>query len=731
MMARFQQVKAGKSAFESDGEVEDINNVEKALHTQNIEIRDSAGSFRELDDVIPEVAKKYKELMAAGKDVAAKDIVGAIAGVRQINMIETLFQNWDIVKESQTEVADNLGLTASRYNIYLESIEAKQNKFLASVESYWQRLINSGFIKFMYDVGSFMFTPTYTIRIESLNLEESQERLEKTSEALEKLKKSGKTDMGTASIMNQLSSDTGRLERHIDSLMDKIDSQSAGFEKWTGDLENVKTIVEDLGDSFEEPIKKLSELQENADNASKTVTSGFDAITNALNQYTEAGFYSLSTAQSLIEAGYAEAVSINTVTGQVNINIPLLQQLAIAQIDAAIKALDNAKSQAILEGATSATTAKITQQINALNAQKKALSGEFVDTKSLLGVLNSFTGAKISSAGASSGATEASKQAKKAYEEEKKSIDKQVDSLKDQKKALQDNLKSYKDKIDAQKQKLQLDKEEQGYQKGLEEKNKDIAKIDRELYEIQFDNSEEANAKRLQLEEERAKATTDIAEYQADRTYDIEVQALDDEYDAFERVMNLQIAGIDALIDKYGEMIDKISEAISALSELSSAGGGGGYSAPIAPTVTDKKSNYKEVYEDYGIQYKNIVTGKYVTKGYYNSLPSYHTGGVVESNKGSITGTGSNDIFAKLLSGEVVSTKEGIDNFFSSILPKIASPVTSMGGGGSVTIGDINLNVAGNLDKTVVPQIKPLILDAVNEALKNRGLRRNATSMAI
>jgi len=80
MFARFQQVKAGAKIFTQDGEEENINNVEKALRAQDIAIRDSAGSFRELDDVLPEVAAKYKELMAAGRDVEAKQIMGAIGG---------------------------------------------------------------------------------------------------------------------------------------------------------------------------------------------------------------------------------------------------------------------------------------------------------------------------------------------------------------------------------------------------------------------------------------------------------------------------------------------------------------------------------------------------------------------------------------------------------------------------------------------------------------------------
>lgn len=48
----------------------------------------------------------------------------------------------------------------------------------------------------------------------------------------------------------------------------------------------------------------------------------------------------------------------------------------------------------------------------------------------------------------------------------------------------------------------------------LAEKNKSIADIDAQLMELQYDNSAEAQAKRLKLLDERAEKEKDLADWQ-------------------------------------------------------------------------------------------------------------------------------------------------------------------------------------------------------------------------
>lgn len=75
--ARMLSVKAGVN-FDEQGE--SLNNVEKVLKKYDIALRDSTDSFRDLDDVLADAAKKYNELGAAGKTAAQGQITSALAG---------------------------------------------------------------------------------------------------------------------------------------------------------------------------------------------------------------------------------------------------------------------------------------------------------------------------------------------------------------------------------------------------------------------------------------------------------------------------------------------------------------------------------------------------------------------------------------------------------------------------------------------------------------------------
>jgi TP901 family phage tail tape measure protein len=74
MFARMQNIKLGK-LFEDDAT--DLNDVEKALHLVNIELRDSETSFRPLGDVIDDVAARWNTL----NDIEQSAVANAIAGM--------------------------------------------------------------------------------------------------------------------------------------------------------------------------------------------------------------------------------------------------------------------------------------------------------------------------------------------------------------------------------------------------------------------------------------------------------------------------------------------------------------------------------------------------------------------------------------------------------------------------------------------------------------------------
>lgn len=124
--------------------------------------------------------------------------------------------------------------------------------------------------------------------------------------------------------------------------------------------------------------------------------------------------------------------------------------------------------------------------------------------------------------------------------------DAQIDNLDKISDELDDQKDAFEDKIDQQKELLKLQKEEMDNADELAEKNKSIADIDAQLMELQYDNSAEAQAKRLKLLDERAEKEKDLADWQKDNDYNTKIDALDKEKSEYEKTIEAEKKAIEA-----------------------------------------------------------------------------------------------------------------------------------------------------------------------------------------
>jgi TP901 family phage tail tape measure protein len=89
----------------------------------------------------------------------------------------------------------------------------------------------------------------------------------------------------------------------------------------------------------------------------------------------------------------------------------------------------------------------------------------------------------------------------------------------------------------------------------------------------------------------------------------------------------------------------------------------------------------------------------------------------------------SNEVFAKLLTGELVVNQNQMSQFINKTLPDVVSTASqSMGG---INLGGMVFNVSGNLDKTVIPQLESAVLKIMNNATRNLGFKPNAKSFSV
>lgn len=127
LFSRLENVKAGKSIDEYG---ESLNDVEKVLNRFDVSLRDSMYQFRDMEDVIDDIAVKWNDLT----NVERSQIATAVAGVRQREIFIALMANYDKALEYEQIALNSNGKALEKYDIYLQGVEASLNELKASFE---------------------------------------------------------------------------------------------------------------------------------------------------------------------------------------------------------------------------------------------------------------------------------------------------------------------------------------------------------------------------------------------------------------------------------------------------------------------------------------------------------------------------------------------------------------------------------------------------------------------
>lgn len=144
------------------------------------------------------------------------------------------------------------------------------------------------------------------------------------------------------------------------------------------------------------------------------------------------------------------------------------------------------------------------------------------------------------------------KMTKQDYENLKTKLGEIKDYIGDFKDALDDVKDTYDDIVDDAKDKLKAEKEAADNQKKLEDGAKSIAEIQAQLAEIQYDDSADAQAKRLELTASLNEKQQDLEDEMKDQVYDAATDALDKTKDK-----------VDNIFDAIGDILDASQDAIA------------------------------------------------------------------------------------------------------------------------------------------------------------------------
>ena len=116
-----------------------INDVSKALKSINMETMDSEGNFRNFGDILDEVSGKWSTLNDETKAYLANTLAGTRQQSRFYNLMDGYAESMKLYKGS----LESAGTAQSKFNLYLESNQAKIDDFKAALEGLWISIIDS------------------------------------------------------------------------------------------------------------------------------------------------------------------------------------------------------------------------------------------------------------------------------------------------------------------------------------------------------------------------------------------------------------------------------------------------------------------------------------------------------------------------------------------------------------------------------------------------------------
>lgn len=162
LFARYGNVKSGKYANnynfgESDQETTEdttkLNDVETVLNKIGIKTRDTIGEFRSMDEVLDEVASKW----ASYDKVTKNAITTAMAGTRQREVLNVLFENYGEVEKARNIIDNSEGSADKKYEAYNNSIEAGQKRLTNAIQEIAQ---GEGWKNVLIDIYDILKTGT-------------------------------------------------------------------------------------------------------------------------------------------------------------------------------------------------------------------------------------------------------------------------------------------------------------------------------------------------------------------------------------------------------------------------------------------------------------------------------------------------------------------------------------------------------------------------------------------
>ena len=374
--------------------------------------------------------------------------------------------------------------------------------------------------------------------------------------------------------------DVGGMREYTDSIIDakkamrSLLQEQIAMYRAEGLADNSDEITEamdpwhDLGTEIEEAAQQIID---SVSDMVDEVEDAYNTLHKAADEYAESGYITVDTLQDIISLGPQYLAFLIDENGQLVINEERInavikartEQLAIEtalnyvkQIRTAVENGEIATLNNLLY-ATQVTTGATWELVYA-NLALAGLNGE-----QYAAAMRNINALRALSITAQKSIGQINKDTKKKTLESLEEMqdgmedivdyvmDMLADRLEQQIDALEEQKDQYADIIDLKKESLEATKAEDDYQKSQAEKLKKIAKLQAQIELLKLDDSREAQARRIALEEELAELQGDLADEQADKLLETQTDTLDKMQEANEKRVDAEIEELEKTASSY------------------------------------------------------------------------------------------------------------------------------------------------------------------------------------
>lgn len=355
-----------------------------------------------------------------------------------------------------------------------------------------------------------------------------------------------------------------RIMQEAQETLRQLEAQ--GYDDFDEEIQRVEEGYWEAYRNMYEALDKIRALRVDALRESiDGITSAYDKFKTASEQYNSSGFMTVEVFSDILEGGLQYLAFIKEENGQYVINADSIKQYTEARkeelaIETALQYIGNLREAlqnreiGRLDNLIDATEHISHNSWDQVYATAALLKAEGMTAEQYDKVIQNIDRLRGISASVTGDLTAAEDEISAGLDDQKDALDKllgYVESLikaetQDRIKAIKDEIAAYKEMIDLKKEALDTTKKENEYEREVADKVQEIAKIQAKLDLMSLDDSRKAVAERAKLAEDLASKQQELSEYQANHSYDLQKEALDQEASAYEESRQTEI---DALND--------------------------------------------------------------------------------------------------------------------------------------------------------------------------------------